>query len=191
MAEKPGVMLYFDMAESLKFLSREDKGDLLDAIMDYGRMGKQPDFKGALGVCWALIKPRMDRDTAKYEEVVIKKQYSSYCAALKRKSPEEIPLPYEDWLSVRNHPDAGGTTRFPTTISTPSTNKKSYLSTTSAPSITTKTERNDPGVDFEKLRQQKLEQLKSASFFTPPNQSNPTSGADRLLAMIGNGTFDE
>ena len=57
MAERPGIMVYFDMAEPLKVLGHEEKGRLLDAMLDYGQFGVVPEFDGVLTVVWGFIRP--------------------------------------------------------------------------------------------------------------------------------------
>ncbi len=61
-------MLYFSIRPALKRLSAEQKGQLFDAILDYGEGGVLPDFDGVLGVCWDFIQPMIDRDAESYRE---------------------------------------------------------------------------------------------------------------------------
>ena len=67
-AERPGVILYFSVRPALKRLSTEQKGQLFDAILDYGENGLLPDFDGVLGVCWDFIQPMIDKDAEAYQE---------------------------------------------------------------------------------------------------------------------------
>lgn len=68
MAQRPGIMLYFSVRPALKRLSAEQKGQLFDAILDYGECGLLPDFDGVLGVCWDFIQPMIDKDAENYRE---------------------------------------------------------------------------------------------------------------------------
>lgn len=68
MAQRPGIMLYFSVRPALKRLSAEQKGQLFDAILDYGESGLLPDFDGVLGVCWDFIQPMIDKDAENYRE---------------------------------------------------------------------------------------------------------------------------
>ncbi len=52
---KPGVMFYFDMRQSMKRLTLEEKGRLFEAIMDYSQLGTAPELDGVLGVAWDFI----------------------------------------------------------------------------------------------------------------------------------------
>ena len=45
MTQRPGVMLYFDIAPAIKRLSAEESGLLLRAILDYAEQGVAPDFE--------------------------------------------------------------------------------------------------------------------------------------------------
>lgn len=96
MAERPGIMLYFDLAEPLKYLCYEDKGKLLDAMLDYGQYGVVPDFAGVLQMAWGFIRPKLDADAKSYRKKVVRNTYSSYCA--KEKSADRTPMSFEEWL---------------------------------------------------------------------------------------------
>ena len=77
---QPGVMIYFDLRPCLKRLSLEEKGKLLEAILDYAGDGLLPEFDGALGVAWDFIAQRVDADAARYQA----KCEQSKAAALSR-----------------------------------------------------------------------------------------------------------
>ena len=68
MKQQPGVMLYFDVRESIAQLSYEEKGMLLDAILDYGQHGREPEFAGG-GLCfiWPFDRKDIHRDSERYE----------------------------------------------------------------------------------------------------------------------------
>lgn len=68
MAQRPGIMFYFSVRPALKRLNAEQKGQLFDAILDYGESGLLPDFDGVLGVCWDFIQPMIDKDAEAYRE---------------------------------------------------------------------------------------------------------------------------
>lgn len=72
--KRPGVMIYFEVRDSLKFLSLEDKGKLFDAILEYGEFGAVPEFDGMLGVAWAFMKPKLDADAERYWDTVQKRR---------------------------------------------------------------------------------------------------------------------
>ena len=68
---KPGVMLYFDARTSLKRLNNEQKGQLFEAILDYGEFGVTPDFDADIGlaVAWDFIRHMVDRDDKRYSKI--------------------------------------------------------------------------------------------------------------------------
>ena len=62
-------MLYFDIRPCLKRLSNEEKGMILEAILDYSEHGVLPEVEGMVGVAWDFIQPRLDRDRERYETI--------------------------------------------------------------------------------------------------------------------------
>lgn len=68
MADRPGVMVYFEVLDALAVLEDADKGRLFEGILRYGRDGEVPDFTGPLMAVWALIKHRLDRDSQRYAD---------------------------------------------------------------------------------------------------------------------------
>lgn len=95
---KPGSMLYYDNIEPLAYLSREEKGDLFDAILNYGRDGILPQFDGMLAMAWAFIKPKLDRDDQRYNDTVISKRYATYCREAYKRG--ETPISSELWAML-------------------------------------------------------------------------------------------
>lgn len=93
---KPGVMIYFDIRPGLRRLTTEERGELFDVILDYAEFGKEPDVNGMVGLAWDLIRPKIDRDTCKYNEQITKKQYAVYVREEKKKGNK--PLKFDDWL---------------------------------------------------------------------------------------------
>lgn len=68
MKTQPGVMLYFDVRDSIAQLSYEEKGRLLDAILDYGQHRQEPMFDGvALPLIWPFVRKDIHRDSERYE----------------------------------------------------------------------------------------------------------------------------
>lgn len=86
MARRPGIMIYFDIRPALEFLSIEERGLLLDAMMDYGELGTVPEFESTtLKVAWAFIQPKLNHDAAMYEEKCKSSQYAVYCREARKK----------------------------------------------------------------------------------------------------------
>ena len=68
MKQQPGGMLYFDVRESIAQLSYEEKGMLLDAILDYGQKRQEPDFADrTLTLIWPFVRKDIHRDSERYE----------------------------------------------------------------------------------------------------------------------------
>lgn len=67
--KRRGVMLYFDTLALTERLSLEDRGRLFNAILEYGRDGVPPDFRGNEGLffIWPIVQMRIDADGVAYE----------------------------------------------------------------------------------------------------------------------------
>lgn len=66
---KPGVMIYFETGKAIKGLSYEEKGKLFEAILNYAEFGVAPEMEGCLQYIWPFVVDKIDRDSAKYEEI--------------------------------------------------------------------------------------------------------------------------
>lgn len=92
---KPGVMFYFEIRPCIKRLTLEQKGQLFEAILDYGEYGAIPEVDGAVGVAWDFIQQRLDRDTGRYDEKV---EQTKYAVAVREAKKKGIQLPpFEKW----------------------------------------------------------------------------------------------
>ena len=99
--KRPGVMIYFDLLPAIEHLSREERGDLLMAIMQYASNGTDFEFTGALAVAWAMIRPKIDRDEERYDNVVIDRQYGPYCREARKRG--DTPIDAEQWRQLTEH----------------------------------------------------------------------------------------
>lgn len=97
LSQRPGIVIYFDMAEPLKRLDHSGKGRLFEAMMNYGQYGELPDFggDGMLLMAWEFILPKLDADERSYRKKVIRNTYSSYCK--KSKNGECVTMDFEEW----------------------------------------------------------------------------------------------
>ncbi len=140
MGKQPGVMLYFDIRPSLRRLTNEEKGQLFEAILDYGQYGVAPELEGGLGIAWDFIQPRLDRDRERYEEKVAK------CVQSARRRWEK-------------RDGADGCERMPTA------EIKTKINTKSAPASASAPRRGGPAAerDFEALRRAALSRLEGAA----------------------------
>ena len=112
MKQQPGVMLYFDVRESIAQLSYEEKGMLLDAILDYGQKRQEPEFAGG-GLCfiWPFVRRDIHRDSERYEEIRSKRR----AAAAKRWQAEEEPMQEDAHASKCMHVECKPMQNMPTT----------------------------------------------------------------------------
>ena len=60
------VMVYYTIRDSLALLTREEKGDLFEAILAYAEDGDEPRLSGAAGVAFNFMRHQIDRDKAAY-----------------------------------------------------------------------------------------------------------------------------
>lgn len=85
--EKPGTMIYFDIASSVKMLSDEEAGKLFKGILEYSQYGVVPDFDGQysmLGMAWGgVVKPALDRANEHYIDAVYKQKIKGLTSAFK------------------------------------------------------------------------------------------------------------
>lgn len=138
---QPGVMLYFDMLEPIKVLPNEDKGRLLIAILEYGKLGIIPEFDGMLALAWGFVRPKIDRDREEYNRSVLRRQYATACRERKKKGEPEIT--FDEWIKTLGIGDDQSSSLvinddqwYPTTTTT------AAVSTTTSTSTTTTTKTN-------------------------------------------------
>lgn len=140
MADRPGVMLYFDIMPALEKLNDEQRGALLTAIMGYAHDGRLPALDPVTAMAWEFIKPKIDKDQETYNNVVLKREYATYCRDTKRSG--ETPVSFSEW---KHHVISHDITWYPTTSSTPSTSTSSTSSTSTSSTTTTNKERGRGG----------------------------------------------
>lgn len=154
MPQRPGVMLFFDVRPALKRLTIEERGQLFEAILDYGELGLLPDFEGGLGIVWDFIQPRIDQDAERYADKVLKNKYSAYVREAKKADIQ--PAEFETW---RTDPDSfyraisSDVKRHPTTTPTPT-------STSSTTTTTTMAALSFDETDFERQRRDALNKFR-------------------------------
>ena len=128
MAKKPGVMIYFETGQSIKGLDYETKGRLFEAIMEYGEHGTVPPMDGILAAVWPFIANSIDRDSAKYEELVEKRRKAGQASAAKKQAladnGQHVPTSVDTSQHMLTSANTGQhiqptTTPTPTSTSTP------------------------------------------------------------------------
>ena len=99
MAERPGIMVYFDLLETLNDFTTEEAGELFLAMLEYGSMGTLPEFEDrAMRTVWKSVQQKLDRDDAKYQNTCEARRYATFCREYRKEHGETSPLPsYEDW----------------------------------------------------------------------------------------------
>lgn len=96
-ANKPGVMIYFETLQAIDTLSAEDTKQIMGAILRYARDWESPSLQGALAALWFFIKPSLDRDSARYDEMRTRGLWLTYCRKCKKEGIE--PLAIEEWAA--------------------------------------------------------------------------------------------
>lgn len=93
---RPGIMLYFDILEPIRMLSDADKGQLLVAMLEYGRDGVVPTLEGPLGIVWSFVYPMIDKDGQRYDDMKLQREYAAFCK--KRKRIWMPKILFDDWV---------------------------------------------------------------------------------------------
>lgn len=79
---KPGVMIYFNQFRGLtQFMTKEQKSDLVDALVDYAEFGKMPDFSGdALlnSVFNGAIRLNAEEDDRRFTKKSVGRKWANY-----------------------------------------------------------------------------------------------------------------
>lgn len=152
---RPGIMIYFDIREPIKWLPDADKGRLFDAILEYGEHGTVPEFDGMLAMAWGFIKPKLDKDCDSYENSKAQRQYAAFCK--KRSAAGLGKILFEDWADMDeeerrwratsdngplvpvNGPLAFVDGRYPSTSTSTTAATSTATSTATSPSTSTST----------------------------------------------------
>jgi len=91
-------MLYFDILEPIRVLPDSDKGRLLVAMLEYGQSGVVPELDGALSIVWSFVRPMIDKDGERYDEMKLQREYAVFCK--KRKRIWMPKILFEDWVCM-------------------------------------------------------------------------------------------
>ena len=95
---RPGIMLYFDILEPIRVLPDADKGRLLVAMLEYGQCGKVPELDGALKIVWSFVRPMIDKDGERYEDMKLQREYAAFCK--KRKRIWMPKILFDEWVCM-------------------------------------------------------------------------------------------
>lgn len=176
MAERPGVMLYFDIEPGLKMLDDPQRGQLLTAIMEYAHFGAVPDFTDPLlSMAWSFVKTSIDRDGERYEKAVTKKKISGITSDFKRNYAPKHGISPDDEEALAEYIRQRLSTsveesRPSTTAATgitassiakaPVTADSKGITAAAGKGVAGENPSDQPPTDFEQLRQQRLNMLK-------------------------------
>lgn len=83
-------MLYFEIRPALALMSDAEKGQILDAILNYGHDGILPEFGEKLGMAWSFIRPKIDRDLDAYLRKSEKNQKAAQARWRPKKPDDDI-----------------------------------------------------------------------------------------------------
>lgn len=101
MAERQGIIVYFDLLETLKDFSDAEAGQLFRAMLEYGSTGAIPDFQDrAMRAVWTMAQSKIDRDNGRYLQTVEARQYAAYCREYRRKYKDCEPLSMSEWKQM-------------------------------------------------------------------------------------------
>ena len=95
--KRPGVMLYFaDLRPAFRRLSMEQRGVLFTQIFDYAENGTLPDELDDLtGLCFDLMREKIDRDGERYKSNVLQRKYAVYCREQDKAGRERAA--FDEW----------------------------------------------------------------------------------------------
>lgn len=101
MADRPGIMFYFDIVDDLEDYSIEEIGELFLAMMKYGKTGEIAEFSDrGMRTMWKAMMKYVDRDQERFDDRIMQKKYAGFRSAAKRKGIPEAELPsYDEWKS--------------------------------------------------------------------------------------------
>ena len=100
-SKRPGVMIYFDDFRNIaEFLTNEQIGEFMKAVVDYAELGEEPSAELEHTVRFAIksIRSKIDRDGEKYQLTVMQRRYAVYSRDVQKRGGE--PISFEEWLSL-------------------------------------------------------------------------------------------
>lgn len=166
-------MIYFETARAVKGLDYETKGRLFEAIMEYAEFGVVPELDGVLAVVWPFVADKVDRDSSKYEEIRAaraeagRKGGKARAENMKQSQANKANATFDKQIK-QIKPSAPPTTP-PTATASPTTSTASERGLRDneerdkGVTCHTPTHRDNPDVNFEKLRQEQIAKLEQLS----------------------------
>ena len=99
MADRPGVMIYFeDINPFIEDYTNEECGILLKTIVNYAENGKwvSDDCPSTIRIALKVLKPKIDRDAESYEKKKLHGQWMTYVRIAKENGRDY--LSEETWI---------------------------------------------------------------------------------------------
>lgn len=184
MAERPGVMFYFDTMPAIKKMEPNDVYAIFMAGMEYGQFGVLPELDGVASIVWDLIKPKIDRDGETYQRKVLQQTWKGYIRHIENEADRPT---FDEWYESIYLPQLATASQSkpnqPTTTTTPATTTISTTNSSSKIKGDVDGEGDGEGcrgrrgrtnplkpldgaseaeAEFEKIRQRKIQELMSA-----------------------------
>ena len=90
MADRKGIILYFDDWKPLLQLEDHKLALFLRAAINYAQSGEAPNICGELGILWEMIAAKIDLDGARFDKRVEDGEYAAYCREEKRAGRDPV-----------------------------------------------------------------------------------------------------
>lgn len=99
MAERPGIMFYFDILNVLEDFTPEEVGQLFLATMRYGSTGEITEFEDrGMRSVWRQMMQIADRDQVQFDKKILQRRYAGWRSSqLKKGIKEDDLLSFEQW----------------------------------------------------------------------------------------------
>ena len=92
-------MLYFDaIRPALKYLTDAQCGALFRAILDYAEYGSLPELDAWSAYAFDMLRPKIDHDAERYEDIRLKRTYAVFCRESERRG--EAAITFEEWKDI-------------------------------------------------------------------------------------------
>lgn len=77
MANKKGIIMYYDVLEQLEDFNDKDFRQIIEAVIDYDKNGTLPDFEGEKKIAFKFIKMSIDRNNEQYNNICEKNRQNA------------------------------------------------------------------------------------------------------------------
>lgn len=77
MANKKGIIMYYDVLEQLEDFNDKDFRQIIEAVIEYDKNGTLPDFEGEKKIAFKFIKITIDRNNEQYNNICEKNRQNA------------------------------------------------------------------------------------------------------------------